>query len=183
MRVKSSLLVWYFYFIPLALTSSSSTPDISCCLRKVISAPAQYEGTYTFKRKFDGAKNSECADACIYSKDGSTEEFCFKAVNSGAATIDDQCDASSPGPSMTGMSSPGTSPPGTSPPGTSPSGTSPPGSSPPGQSSTGGSTSAGSTLDPASQIEKSNQEIAKKNQEISAKITQRKAASDASLQV
>ena len=46
-------------------------------------------------------------------------------------------------------------------------------------SSPGQSSTEGSTCDPACQIEKSNQEIAKKNEKISAKITQRKAASDA----
>jgi len=124
--------------------STPSPPELSCCQRKVITAPSEYEGTYIFRRKFDGEKDSNCADACIYSKEGSPgEEFCFKAVSSGEATIDDQCDAT------------------------------------PGSSSTSGSTSPGTTLDPASQIEKANQEIARKNEEIAAKSTQKKAASDA----
>ena len=136
-----SLLVWCCFF---SLVYTDTTPEVSCCQRKVITAPSEYEGTYIFSRKFDGKKDSNCADACIYSKEGSPgEEFCFKAVSSGEATIDDQCDAT------------------------------------PGPSSTGGSTSPGTTLDPASQIEKANQEIAKKNEEIAAKSTQKKAASDA----
>merc|ERR1712222_190772 len=48
--------------------------------------------------KFDGEKDSNCFDACIYSKDGADgEEFCFKAVDKDAATINEECDAT-PGP-------------------------------------------------------------------------------------
>merc|ERR1712066_70577 len=65
-----------------------------CCQKKVVTAPAEHAGTFTFVRKFDGEKDSNCADACIYSKDGADgDEFCFKAVDTDAATIDDQCDA------------------------------------------------------------------------------------------
>ena len=156
MGVKPSLLVLCLFF---SLVSTEPPPELSCCQRKVISAPSEYEGTYIFSRKFDGEKDSNCADACIYSKEGSPgEEFCFKAVSSGEATIDDQCDATH---------------------GSSSSGSSPSDNTSPAQSSTEGSTSPGTTLDPASQIEKSNQEINKKNEEIAAKSNQKKAASDA----
>merc|ERR1711862_582514 len=67
-----------------------------CCQKKVVTAPAEHAGTFTFVRKFDGEKDSNCADACIYSKDGADgDEFCFKAVDTDPATIDEQCDATS----------------------------------------------------------------------------------------
>merc|ERR1711934_1026035 len=75
-----------------------------CCQKKVVTAPSEHAGTFTFVRKFDGEKDSNCFDACIYSKDGADgEEFCFKAVDKDAATIDDQCDAT-PGPTSDGPS-------------------------------------------------------------------------------
>merc|ERR1712045_1045861 len=84
----------------LLLTGSLLLLDLTnaqdCCQKKVVTAPAEHAGTFTFVRKFDGEKDSNCADACIYSKDGADgEEFCFKAVDTDAATIDDQCDATS----------------------------------------------------------------------------------------
>ena len=75
---------------------TQSTPDSNqtCCLKKVITAPAQYLGTYNFIRTFDGEKDENCYDGCIYSKEGSpNEEYCFKAVTSDGATINDQCEA------------------------------------------------------------------------------------------
>merc|ERR1739838_652711 len=69
-----------------------------CCQKKVVTAPSEHAGTFTFVRKFDGEKDSNCFDACIYSKDGADgEEFCFKAVDKDAATINEECDAT-PGP-------------------------------------------------------------------------------------
>ena len=51
-------------------------------------------GTYNFIRTFDGEKDVNCYDGCIYSKEGSpNEEYCFKAVTSDGATINDECDA------------------------------------------------------------------------------------------
>merc|ERR1719500_1980985 len=69
-----------------------------CCQKKVVTAPSEHAGTFTFVRKFDGEKDSNCFGACIYSKDGADgEEFCFKAVDKDAATINEECDAT-PGP-------------------------------------------------------------------------------------
>ena len=71
-----------------------------CCQKKVVSDPTEYAGTYSLIRKFDGDKDDNCADACIYSKEGDESvgsEYCFKAVIIGAATISDQCGASSAG--------------------------------------------------------------------------------------
>ena len=65
-----------------------------CCHKKVVTAPAEHAGTFTFVRKFDGEKDSNCADSCIYHKDGvAGKEYCFKAVDKDAATINGQCDA------------------------------------------------------------------------------------------
>merc|ERR1711862_537058 len=67
-----------------------------CCQKKVVTAPSEHAGTFTFVRKFDGEKDSNCADACISTKDGADgDEFCFKAVDTDPATIDEQCDATS----------------------------------------------------------------------------------------
>ena len=72
----------------LLLISLSNSDD--CCHRKVVTKPDKFAGIYNFVKKFDGPKDDNCADSCIYSKDG--DQFCFKAVVSGAATIQDQCD-------------------------------------------------------------------------------------------
>ena len=65
-----------------------------CCQKKIVSGPAEYVGSYTFVKKFVGAKDDNCADSCIYRKDTgpAEDQYCFKAVNTGAATIDDHCD-------------------------------------------------------------------------------------------
>merc|ERR1712227_741863 len=66
------------------------TNSQDCCQKKVVTAPSEHAGTFTFVRKFDGEKDSNCADACIYSKDGADgDEFCFKAVDTDAATTVD----------------------------------------------------------------------------------------------
>ena len=94
MGLKGFLLV--NSFLLLGLTSAQE-----CCQKKVVTEPAEHAGTFTFVRKFNGDKDSNCADACIYSKDGADgEEYCFKAVDEDPATIDDQCDAT-PNPKPT----------------------------------------------------------------------------------
>ena len=93
MRMIGSLIVGY-------LISFSNAQD--CCQRKVVSEPNEFAGVYFFLKKFDGPKNENCADACIYTKDGGDgDQFCFKAVDSGAATIEDQCDTISGASSFT----------------------------------------------------------------------------------
>ena len=69
----------------------------NCCHKKVVREPPEDVGTYTFVKRFDGEKDDNCVDSCIYRKDTgpSENQYCFKAVNIGAATIDDQCDVSS----------------------------------------------------------------------------------------
>ena len=87
MGLKGFLLV--NSFLLLGLTSAQE-----CCQKKVVTEPTEHAGTFTFVRKFNGDKDSNCADACIYSKDGADgEEYCFKAVDEDPATINDQCDA------------------------------------------------------------------------------------------
>merc|ERR1711971_925792 len=74
MGLKGFLLTGSLLFLEL-------TNAQDCCQKKVVTAPAEHAGTFTFVRKFDGEKDSNCADACIYSKDGADgDEFCFKAV-------------------------------------------------------------------------------------------------------
>merc|ERR1712223_127584 len=95
MGLKGFLLTGFLLLLDL-------TNAQDCCQKKVVTAPSEHAGTFTFVRKFDGEKDSNCADACIYSKDGADgDEFCFKAVDTDAATIDDQCDAN-PGPTTEG---------------------------------------------------------------------------------
>merc|ERR1712223_610348 len=91
MGLKGFLLTGFLLLLDL-------TNAQDCCQKKVVTAPSEHAGTFTFVRKFDGEKDSNCADACIYSKDGADgDEFCFKAVDTDPATIDEQCDAT-PGP-------------------------------------------------------------------------------------
>merc|ERR1712027_161475 len=131
MGLKGFLLLGSFLL--LGLTNAQD-----CCQKKVVTAPADHAGTYTFVRKFDGDKDSNCFDSCIYSKEGEAgEEYCFKAVNTDPATIDDQCDAT-PGPTSAAPTGPTTPPPTTV------------------------------AEDPAAEIKKANEEIAETNKEIEA---------------
>ena len=123
-----------------------------CCQKKVVKEPSEYAGNYTFVKKFDGPKDDNCADSCIYRKDtGPTEDqYCFKAVNTGAATIEDECEVTN-GPTTsptTGISS--------------------------------GTTTVGSTLDPVSQITSSKKKIDDANREIVEENKKSEAASSAS---
>ena len=53
-----------------------------CCQKKVVTEPSEYVGTYTFVKKFDGEKDDNCADSCLYRKDTgpAEDQYCFKAV-------------------------------------------------------------------------------------------------------
>ena len=99
MKMQGALLV----SLGLIHSLYSQTTAPPCCARKVVSAPSEYAGTYDFIREA-GTKDDQCFDACVYSKQGASgEEYCFKSVNSGAATIEDQCDASVSPPPTTGI--------------------------------------------------------------------------------
>merc|ERR1712223_825377 len=134
MRMRGALLV--SLGLAHVLNAQTTGAGAACCQKKVVSEPAEFAGEYNFKQDVGDSKDSNCFDGCIYTKDGGSDEYCFKQVSSGAATIDDQCDAS-PQPTSGGSTSPGgdTSPGGE----TSPGGSTSPG----GETSPGGSTSPG----------------------------------------
>ena len=71
-----------------------------CCYKKVVSGSNDgIDGTFIFKRKFDGEKDPICSDDCIYSKEGRDgEEYCFKPVSSDAPDINEECQAPPPSP-------------------------------------------------------------------------------------
>merc|ERR1712130_1089097 len=134
------LLLVAFILIP--AFESQTTPG-TCCQKKTVTS-SDGQGVYTFIRTVDSSEqNSNCADGCIYTKEGSpSDEYCFKQVDSGAAAIEDECDAS---PAPEGSSSP--PPEGSSSPPPEGSSSSPPeGSLAPGSSGpTDGSTAPGSS--------------------------------------
>merc|ERR1712223_1355926 len=194
MRMRGALLV--SLGLAHVLNAQTTGAGAACCQKKVVTEPAEFAGEYNFKQDVGDSKDSNCFDGCIYTKDGGSDEYCFKQVSSGAATIDDQCDAS-PQPTSGGSTSPGgeTSPGmggstsaggGTSPGGsagtTMPGGSTSPGASE-GSTTPGGSTSQGSTMAPVSQINAANQAIAAKNAEIGAATENQDAANSASAAV
>merc|ERR1712130_293764 len=100
MKVQGLLLV---AFILIPAFESQTTPG-PCCQKKTVTS-SDGQGVYTFIRAVDSSEqNSNCVDGCIYTKEGSpSDEYCFKQVDSGAAAIEDECDAS---PAPEGSSSP-----------------------------------------------------------------------------
>ena len=100
MKVQGLLLV---AFILIPAIESQTTPG-PCCQKKTVTS-SDGQGVYTFIRAVDSSEqNSNCVDGCIYAKEGSpSDEYCFKQVDSGAAAIEDECDAS---PAPEGSSSP-----------------------------------------------------------------------------
>ena len=89
--------------IPATFGQSTSSSPGSCCLQKTVSnLNPDLNGVYMFKREGEGSLVEDCFDGCIYSKEGPNieNEYCFRAVTTGAATIEDQCSAQpSSGPS------------------------------------------------------------------------------------
>merc|ERR1711953_87357 len=64
------------------------------------------DGTYYFKKNVVDVKDPNCADGCIYTREGrESEEYCFKAVTSGAADINNECEAPTGTAEGTGMPS------------------------------------------------------------------------------
>merc|ERR1711874_6028 len=106
------LAVLSFSFIEAQTTSPPAPPPSTtggeiCCLKKVVSGTVNnMDGTYLYKKTFDGEKDENCYDGCIYTREGRPEEeYCFKFVTSGAANINDECEASTGStPPMTGTS-------------------------------------------------------------------------------
>merc|ERR1712227_113053 len=138
MKVQGLILVAFGLFP--AFESQTSAPP--CCQKKTVTS-SDGQGVYTLKRSATSPEHVNCVDGCIYTKDGGSDEYCFQQVSSGAATIDDECEASSPPPQGSSSAAPGgSSPPGSSGPteGSTALGSSPPGPSGP----TEGSTAPGS---------------------------------------
>ena len=124
---------------PTTPTGGSSPSGEGCCLRKVVSGTGNMDGTYNYVKTFDGEKNENCYDGCIYTREGRAgEEYCFKWVDSGAANINDECEAPTGTPPMTESSLPPAS-------GSSEETTPPAQSQPPSSSGSPGPTELGST--------------------------------------
>jgi len=104
--------------ISLSLASaqtSSVSPLVSdgftsfCCLKKTVtnSPDGNLDGVYTLKLRVSAeAQDPHCSDGCVYTRNsGSAEdEYCFRAVDlTQAATIEEQCEATTfpPGSSST----------------------------------------------------------------------------------
>merc|ERR1719367_791178 len=139
MKVQGLILVAFGLFP--AFESQTSPPP--CCQKKTVTS-SDGQGVYTLKRSESSPEHVNCVDGCIYTKDGGSDEYCFQQVSSGAATIDDECEASSPAPGGSSSAAPG----GSSPPPEGSSSAAPEGSSPPPKGSsgpTGGSTGPGSS--------------------------------------
>merc|ERR1712227_1058379 len=179
MKVQGLLLV---SFILIPAFESQTTPG-PCCQKKTVSS-SDGQGVYTFKRTVDSSEqNSNCADGCIYTKEGSpSDEYCFKQVDSGAAAIEDECDAS-PAPTEEQSSQPpegSSSPPSEG----SSSPTSQGSSSPEPSGSTEGPTStAGTTLAPETLIAEANKKIDELNNKINEETTKQSTAASASTKV
>merc|ERR1712227_812542 len=93
MKVQGLILVAFGLFP--AFESQTSAPP--CCQKKTVTS-SDGQGVYTLKRSASSPEHVNCVDGCIYTKDGGSDEYCFQQVSSGAATIDDECEASSPAP-------------------------------------------------------------------------------------
>merc|ERR1719422_2740132 len=128
MKVQGLILVAFGLFP--AFESQTSAPP--CCQKKTVTS-SDGQGVYTLKRSESSPEHVNCVDGCIYTKDGGSDEYCFQQVSSGAATIDDECEASSPAPGGSSPPPEGSSPPpeGSSPPPEGSSSAAPGGSSPP----------------------------------------------------
>merc|ERR1719361_1999685 len=93
-----------------AIFAQSSTPGAGiCCQKKTVSDIANdLNGVYTFKRGGGDSEDQDCYNGCVYKKEGApdTNEYCFKSVTQGAATIaDEECEAVSSSTGPTGPSS------------------------------------------------------------------------------
>merc|ERR1712130_972126 len=181
MKVQGLLLV---AFILIPAFESQTTPG-PCCQKKTVTS-SDGQGVYTFIRAVDSSEqNSNCVDGCIYAKEGSpSDEYCFKQVDSGAAAIEDECDAS---PAPEGSSAPGSSGPteGSTAPGSSgpTEESTAPGSSGPTDGSTGQTSTAGTTSDPEDVIAQANAKIAELDNKISEETTRKSTAASASTKV
>merc|ERR1719400_1592546 len=174
---------------------TSPGAEEGCCLKKVgCGTSNDMDGTYNYKKTFDGTKDENCFDGCIYTREGREgEEYCFKFVTSGAANINDECGAPTGTTPASGSSPP---PSGSSPGSESPVPTGGETSPPPtgGETSpqpTGGETSpgstvptsAGSTLSPEDTISAANSVITQANAAHAVATENANTASEASAAV
>ena len=88
MKVQGLILVAFGLFP--AFESQTSAPP--CCQKKTVTS-SDGQGVYTLKRSAMSPEHVNCVDGCVYTKDGGSDEYCFQQVSSGAATIDDECEA------------------------------------------------------------------------------------------
>merc|ERR1712128_347256 len=91
MTSPAFLLLVLYNALPL---DAQTTQAICCNTRIVTGSPGNtLDGTYSYLKNDAGTKDPNCADGCIYSREGRAgEEYCFQAVAVGA-TIKDECDA------------------------------------------------------------------------------------------
>merc|ERR1712106_625254 len=90
MTSPAFLLLVLYNILPL----DAQTTQAICCNTKIVTgSPGNtLDGTYSYLKDWD-PKDPNCADGCIYSREGRAgEEYCFQAVAVGA-TIKDECDA------------------------------------------------------------------------------------------
>merc|ERR1719507_79783 len=161
------LKVHIFLFLIPGLLTQSTTPSGGCCQRKTVSnSDSDLNGVYTWKRNGAEVEDAACFDGCVYTKEDAPEsnEYCFKAVTSGAATIADECDATAE-PTTDGQTPEPTSD------GQTPEPTSD------GQTTTA---SPGSTSNPEDRIEDANAKIAEANAKHTAATENANAANTAS---
>jgi len=152
------------------LSYLTSTPGAGiCCQKKTVTDIANdLNGVYTFKRGGGDSEDQDCYNGCVYKKEGAPDsnEYCFKSVTQGAATIaDEECEAVSSSTGPTGPSSTGP---------TGPSSTGPTGPSSTGP--TGPSSTAGN---PVETIKSANEAIEKANADHAEATKNANTANDA----
>ena len=85
-----------FILFPAIFGQSSSPNPGSCCQKRTVSdVSADLNGVYMFKRDGGDSQDQDCSGGCVYTKEGADaeNEYCFRAVTTGAATIEEQCEA------------------------------------------------------------------------------------------
>merc|ERR1711981_591634 len=172
-QLRTTMTMWRFSPILLlipAIFAQSSTPGAGiCCQKKTVSDIANdLNGVYTFKRGGGDSEDQDCYNGCVYKKQGAPDsnEYCFKSVTQGAATIaDEECEAVSSSTGPTGPSS------------TGPTGASSTG--PTGPSSTGPTGPSSTAGNPVETIKSANEAIEKANADHAEATKNANTANDA----
>merc|ERR1719333_562630 len=139
--------------LPAALGQTSPAGG-GCCQKKTVSGVADdLNGVYIFSRTGGDSQDQDCFEGCVYKKEGApeTNEYCFKAVTEGAATIDDECEAPTESTGTAPLELESTAP-------------SEPESTAPSEPESTAPTSAGSTIDPNAAIDAAKKEIEEANE-------------------